>query len=242
MGVAADDLQPPHHLVHELRAGGEPAQGVLPVAADNGLVPADPVVLADGVFNALQVAAEGHVLQGLAAEFAAVAADLPLGQEAAPPADEARGVSRTGEDAGRKILRIPPQVGPGDEAAHAVSQEDPGNTGEFLPHPLVQGLLVPDDLLPAVLLREPAQLGVVLHAQTVAKMVVAHGGEAVGREKAREVVVAADMLRHAVHQLHHPADRTVGGPQTAVDGVLSAGGGEAEITDLSHGKSLLCVI
>ena len=174
--------------------------------------------------------------------LAAVFAYVPCGHHASGAADNERLLSRAREDAQIKVVGIVTDVGSGEETAHAVPEQDVGHVRVLDLHFVVECLLVPNDLAPAIRLVEPDELGGIVHRLSVPEMVVAHGDKAVLRQKLREIVVAGDMLRHAVDHLHDADRLGLRLPQPAMDAVPPVGGGKMKILDLSHGKVLHRVI
>ena len=75
---------------------------------------------------------------------------------------------------------------------------------------------VPDGKIPAAVLCEKAEFGLVRDALTVSQMVVGRGDEAVLRQELHESVVAGCVLRYAVGYLYRSPDLTVRVPSADV--------------------------
>ena len=112
-----------------------------------------------------------------------------------------------------------------------MAQQEIGDAGVLLPHQLPQAAYVPDHQLPAAPGGEIAELPVAGSA-AVAQVVLAADQKAVGAEKAGRGVIAPDVLRHPVDNLHHAPGPALGHPLGGVDGMESVGGGIREFQKL----------
>ena len=102
-------------------------------------------------------------------------------------------------------------VGAGHEAAHAVPQQEIGQIRVLGLRFPAQGVGVFDQRVPAVLVGKIALHRGVL---AMAQMSVAHDDETGLIQRLGGRVVAVDMLRHAVDELHHCFGLSLCGPQS----------------------------
>ena len=157
-----------------------------------------------------------------------------------PPAIRAGDVARAAQDAAVQPAGVADQVGPGEEGAHGVAEEEIGDAGKDLGGPPAQLLHVLHRVAPAVLISE-VDHGAALHqGLAVAQVVVGHHGEAVAAEEAGEGLVAGAVLRHAVGDLHHPGDGAAQGrPLVDMDQGPAVAGWKVELRRDHHGQLLL---
>ena len=107
------------------------------------------------------------------------ALDLPVRHQPAPGDDRGGHMPRAAQDAPRQHAGIADEVGPGQEGAHGVAEEEIGlprkDPGRLPP----QGLDVVHDVPPAVLVPQVDHGPVRDPGQAVAQVVVGRDGEAV---------------------------------------------------------------
>ena len=128
------------------------------------------------------------------------------------------------------------QVGAHDEASHGVTEQDIGRLARVAGgHRSAQLVDVLDEHVLAALRGQAPQLLGAGHALPVAHVVARAHREAAAHQKAREPVVASQVLGHAVHDLHDAARRgrararrTLGCPDQAPDLGRAVVGPEAD--------------
>ena len=122
-----------------------------------------------------------------------------------------------------------------------MAQQKIGDLGKFLlcqVSPLVDIVHHPVPAAPGAEVQPGAALH---HGLAVAKMVVAHHGEAPGGEIFREGLIAQNVLSHAMGDLQNSPDLALRQPLYRVDRGLSVGGEESKFVS-DHGKRRLLVI
>ena len=133
---------------------------------------------------------------------------------------------RAAQDRAGKPLGVACQIRAHDEAAHGVPEQEVGRlAGVARRHRLAQFVHVFYQDVLAALQRQAPALPRVGDALAVAYVVVRAHHVAVPHQKPREIVVAADVLGHAVHQLHDARRRrgasarpgALGGPNKTLD-------------------------
>ena len=90
--------------------------------------------------------------------------------------------------------RVLDEVGPGHKGAHRVSQQEVGDTGEAAGQVVMEGLYVPYQIIPPVLIAEKAVFALVQSGTAVTQMVVAGHSKAVIGEETGKGVVPADIF------------------------------------------------
>ena len=109
------------------------------------------------------------------------------------------------------------QVGAHDEAAHGMAEQDVGRlAGVAGRHRAAQLVDVLDEHVLAAVRGQAPQLGGVGYALAVAHVVARAHHEAAAHEEAGELVVAPQVLGHAVHDLHDAARRGRTGARRAL--------------------------
>ena len=109
------------------------------------------------------------------------------------------------------------QVGAHDEAAHGMAEQDVGRlAGVAGRHRAAQLVDVLDEHVLAAVRGQAPQLGGVGYALAVAHVVARAHHEAAAHEEAGELVVAPQVLGHAVHDLHDAARRRRTGARRAL--------------------------
>ena len=133
------------------------------------------------------------------------------------------------------------EVAAGDEAAHGVGEDEVGEARpQLAAGQLAHAVDVCDEGVEPAFHGHVAQEGGVRAAAAVADVVVAAHGKAVLGKEASELVVALDVLAHAVDELHDAARLGGGQPEMPRDGGAPVGAGEADVAagDV-HGAAFL---
>ena len=204
------------------------------VGGDDSFVARQPGVRTFCVGNFLVVAPERQRADFLTA--CALATDV---FDAADDPDELihprQGASGAAEDGGGQLLAVFFGIRAGEEAPHAVPEQEIGQFASVLsadlPGERVQVLY---DILPAVFRREVAKIVHVAGAVAVTEVVVAADEVAVGGERCGKGAVAPEVFAHPVGDLDDAADIAVREEHFAGDGVLSVGAGECEFLRGRH--------
>ena len=128
---------------------------------------------------------------------------------------------------------IADQKAPGQEAAHAVAQQEEGHAGEVRLHFPAQGRHIVHRLLPAVLVCKVDGRAALRQGLAVAQMVVAHHRKALFHQEPGEAVISANILRHAVGDLQNRTGSLgVVAPEPCVEGRGAIGGRKGKILDI----------
>ena len=132
------------------------------------------------------------------------------------------------------LLRVLDNIGAGQEAAHAVPEENIGQVGIIGFHQIVELVHVLHHMAPALIVGKKAQILGDGDGFAVAQMVVAYHKDAVlGKEKGK-IVVAVDILGNAVGDLQYGSGRSVGHALPGVDMVFACAGCKSKITETWH--------
>ncbi len=235
--LTGDVLKALHHVPEHSGGGLEGAEGVLQIGVHHRLVPADPV---RGGAVGLELLVVGP--QGQPVDEAAHRLRPPEGADGGGrrPARRHQGgglLPGAGQDAAVHGAGVFAQVGPGQEGAHGVAQQEIGRAGEPLPHEDAELPHVGGHQRPAVLFAEIAVFAVV-HRFAVAQVVLPADGEAVVRQIPGEVAVPSGVLRHAVDDLHHRPGPALRKPEAGVNPVHAILGGVEKFLKVCHNKSL----
>ena len=194
-------------------AGGRhrAAERVGDVLIHDRFVAGEPVELCAHVVILFVVAAEGKLVERGAVIHGAVVDHLELCHELAGGDDGGRVLAGAADDDALEPLRMVNDIGAGQEAAHAVAEQEVGDVGILGGGQLMELIHVAHDIVPAVLFREEAQLLLVFGGLAVAEVVVCDDDKAVIGQKLHEWGVTIDMLGDAVRDLQNGADFAVGG-------------------------------
>ena len=221
-----------HHLAREVGERGVAADGehgaaqlVGDVGVHDGRIGADPVVRRARVLDLLGERAHAHAVQKLAAVVGALRLREEARQRVARLRQDEGLLARAADDGRRHVLAVARQVGARDEASHGMAEHDVrGLAGVAGGDGLAQFVDVLDERLLAVD-GQAAKLVCAGHALAVADVIGGAHHEALFHEEARELVVAAHMLHHAVDDLNDAArrdtaaaPRALGLPHEAFDG------------------------
>ena len=189
------------HLAVELDGGIEAAEGIGHILIHRGRVRGDPVKRRSIGRKSLVVRAEGQLLQQTAG--------LPLPQmQCLGPTDRpSRGQNRrvlpacAGQNHPGQIVVEGIEIGPHQEGAHTVAQDKVGQIGKRAAGFDVELMHTPHRSLPAA--GQIAQSLAGGHRFPVTGMVLSDDDIAPVGQKTGKAVIAGDMLRHAVDQLHN---------------------------------------
>ena len=177
-------------------------QGIVLVGAHHGGVAGQPVQRGLRVRDGPAEAADDDGFQKRAAEILTAHGPHEPGQKVAHARHRHGHVAGAADNGRAHPAAVAGEEGPRDEASHGVAEHDVGNVGAHLGQgKRAQGLHVCDQMLLGVGAHMP-QVGFRGGRATVADVVLGADGEALAHQKAREVVVASDMLLHAVDNLH----------------------------------------
>ena len=132
------------------------------------------------------------------------------------------------------LLRVLDNIGAGQEAAHAVAEENIGQVGVIRFHQVVELVHVLHHIVPAVILGEKAQILGSGNGLAVAQMVVAHHKNAVLGKKSGKIVIAVNILGNAVGDLQNGPGGPVGPTLTGMDMVFAGAGCKSKITETWH--------
>ena len=143
--------------------------------------------------------------------------------------------ARAADDGGGQIAAIAQQVFAGDEAAHAVTQDGEALAGKALEQHFMGGVHILHQVIPAVLAAKEAQL---VLARILAMAQVAMPGHGVARraQRARQPIIAGNVLSHAMHQLNHAAAGRIRLPQVQGER-LARDRGEGDFLKRNHAKA-----
>ena len=133
-------------------------------------------------------------------------------------------------------------VGAGQEAAHAVAEQEVGDIGVLGGGQLVELIHVAHDIVPAVLFRKEAQLLLVFGSLAVAEVVVGDDDKAVVGQKLHKRSIAVNVLGDAVRDLQNGADFAVGGAFSCKYLVFPVSGQKPEIMKRWHSNTPPVVI
>ena len=198
-------------------------------------VPSEPVAVGLGIVHLLIIGGKIHMMQqhtGLlrAAEKALNGRDDRARRHNALPK-----MAGAAENRACQPFFVLQAVGAGHEAAHAVPQQEIRQLRILGLHLPAQGVGVFDQRVPAVLVGKIALHRGVL---AMAQMSVAHDDETGLIQRLSGRVVAVDMLRHAVDELHHCFGLSLCRPQSFFQ-FLPGDGTKASSDRLCHEMLLL---
>ena len=132
------------------------AERVGNVGVHDRLVTGEPVQLRAHVVILLVVAAEGELIERGAVVHGAVVDHLELCHELASSDDRARILAGAADDDALESLGVINDIGAGQEAAHAVAEQEVGDIGVLGCGELVERVHIAHDIIPAVFFREEA--------------------------------------------------------------------------------------
>ena len=163
------------------------------------------------MLNFAVVALEGHAVEQTAAEgHAARACDRVREVGGA----HGGGIRSGGADENRAAGG---QTEPRDQRAHRVADEEIGQVGVALAHQLVQMEHIGNQIFPAVMRGEKAEVGRTRHRSAVADVVVAADDEAESAQIFRERGIT-----HSVADLHDAADMGILGYENIIGDIGNA--------------------
>ena len=172
-----------HHIMEKACAGDIAAKGIFDILIDLGLVPAEPVGDGAGGLEAVIILAECQIVEHLAFVFGALFVHFHLAHQLASKHKCLGLLSCAGENNAVKTAAEIDYIRACKEGAHAVAEKKAGNARELVNGDVVELAHVLDSHFPAAVFREKAQLGLIVYALPVAKMVVAEYNKAVFGEE-----------------------------------------------------------
>ena len=230
------------HFTEETHRGIAAAEGVGDVRVHILLVHAEPVGGGAGILELLVIPAEGKVGNERAG-LVRTLRDQQITQQQAACQREAALPARTHKNGGFHRGGMANEVAAGEERAHRVSHQHLGEGRILLLQHAVEGVDVVGDGLPCGAVAKIDGGAVGGDGFTVTEVVVACHHHAVAIEKTGEIVIAVDILCHAVGDLQYGNCLRLGGlPHNAVELGCPVGGEEGEILFICHSNSALSVV
>ena len=218
------------------------AERVSDVLIHDRLVARQPVEVRAHMVVLLVVAAEGELIELGAVVHRAIVDHLELGHELTGGDDGGRVLAGAADDDALESLRMVNNVGAGQEAAHAVAEQEVGDIGVLGGGQLVELVHVAHNIVPAVLFRKEAQLLLVFGSLAVAEVVVGDDDKAVVGQKLHKRGIAVNVLGDAVRDLQNGADFAVGCAFSCKYLVFPVSGQKPEIMKRWHSNTPPVVI
>ena len=233
-----DEADALHHVAVETVFADEAAKRIVNVFLHVLLVAGEPVKVRVTEFDPVIVRSEGDLVERLPLGARALFPDQRFGQNRAARDHQGTLLRGAADDGRVAVVGIADQIGPREEAAHAVAEEDIGHVRVFFLHRVMDGLEIVDHPPPAVFLGKEALVVLALDGLAVSEMVVRRRGEAVLGQEAHEIGVAVGVLGDAVSDLHEAAHLAVGRAGLDADAVDAGAGDEIKVVECRHGLFL----
>ena len=229
------------HTVIGVQRKGKGAALLGQILVHLGLVAVEPVV-GGTALQPLVVAHKGKVGNKAAAVVPAVK-DCQHPAKGLGHLDQRLGLEAGAHDDGAvQLPAVLTQVLPGVERAHAVPQQEVGQTRVQLLGQHGHGMQVGQHSAVAVRLGKIAVVLLGADGRTVPQMVVPSDQNAPVSQILRQGAVAVDEFHHAVGQLQHRPHLTLRDAAKAVQGAPRHGGGKGKVDEPAHGKSPLSAL
>ena len=237
-----DILQAAHHIMEHAGRRHRAAERVSDVLIHDRLVARQPVEVRAYMVVLLVVAAEGELIELGAVVHRTIVDHLELGHKLTGGDDGGRVLTGAADDDALESLRVVNDVGAGQEAAHAVAEQEVGDIGILGGGQLVELVHVAHNIVPAVLFRKEAQLLLVFGSFAVAEVIIGDDDKAVAGQKLHERGIAVNVLGDAVRDLQNGANFAVGGAFSCKYLVFPVSGQKPEIMKRWHSNTPPVVI
>ncbi|MNM55598.1 hypothetical protein D3C81_667400 [compost metagenome] len=189
---------------------------------DLGVVTAEPIEGRAGWFEGLVERAKRQPFDQRTVAQWPLAPGLEAGNHAGGAVQRRWLEVRAAENCSLQAGAVVHQVGLGNVAAHAVTEEEYWRAGELLANVLAEQSEVVDHSAPAIVPGEQAE-GAELGGTAMATLVMGNQRIACSAQRLAQALVAPGMFGHAMGQQHHRLDGRAGQPLVDIQAAVIAG-------------------
>lgn len=182
------------------------------VAVNDRCIFRQPVRRGAGRFKFFVVAAEGQVVDKMAAVSGSMEQGGQAAEENPKVQDHARLGSRSHNDGPGKSRSVPADVLPCQERSHTVSQQEIRDMGIFLLCQCPQGVDISEHAGVAVWFREISAVFFIRYGGAVPQVIVSGDQIALFAEKVGKLFISPDKFAHAVTDLQYSPDVSLRDP------------------------------